>query len=209
MREPLCGPFLAYVVCVPPPPSSGVSLLQVLAILERKDIARLGPGDPEAWFRFAEASRLMYADRDRFVADPLFVEVPVRELLSADYLAVRAALIGTVAGPAPAAGDPAPIQRGLECDADDLARRAVIQALMCQFELRFDELRRSHGLDFPTDFATEWKELEAMEADGLLRLEADALRVMPRGRLLIRNICMVFDRRLREDREHRTYSRVI
>jgi oxygen-independent coproporphyrinogen-3 oxidase len=102
-----------------------------------------------------------------------------------------------------------PIQRGLECDADDLARRAIIQSLMCQFELRLAELRRSHGLDFPTDFATEWKELEAMEADGLLRLETDALRVTPRGRLLIRNICMVFDRRLREDRERRIYSRVI
>lgn len=102
-----------------------------------------------------------------------------------------------------------PIQRGLECDADDLARRAIIQSLMCQFELRFAELRRSHGLELPTDFATEWKELEAMEADGLLRLETEALRVTPRGRLLIRNICMVFDRRLREDRERRTYSRVI
>ncbi len=110
--DPLCGPFLAYVVCVPPPPSSGVSLLQVLAILERMNIAKHGPDDLEAWFLFAEASRLMYADRDQFVADPVFVEVPVRELLSPDYIAARAALIGAAAGPAPAAGQPAPIQRG-------------------------------------------------------------------------------------------------
>ncbi|MBX3702297.1 MAG: gamma-glutamyltransferase family protein [Steroidobacteraceae bacterium] len=112
VADPLCGPFLVYVVCVPPPPSSGVSLLQMLAILERKEIGLLGPDDPEAWFLFAEASRLMYADRDQFVADPVFVEVPVRGLLDPGYLARRAALIGDAAGPPPAAGDPAPLQRG-------------------------------------------------------------------------------------------------
>ncbi|HEU0225633.1 MAG TPA: gamma-glutamyltransferase family protein [Steroidobacteraceae bacterium] len=108
---PLCGPFLVYVVCVPPPPSSGVSLLQLLAILERREIGLLGPDDPEAWFLFAEASRLMYADRDQYVADPLYVEVPVRELLDPAYVAQRAALIGDQAGPPPAAGNPAPIRR--------------------------------------------------------------------------------------------------
>ncbi len=77
MSEPLCGPYLVYVVCVPPPPSSGVSLLQELAILDRTDIAARGPADPQAWFLFAMASRLMYADRDQWVADPAFVAVPV------------------------------------------------------------------------------------------------------------------------------------
>ena len=72
-REPLCRPYRVYLVCVPPPPSSGVGLLQLLAILERTDIAARGPGDPQAWFLFAEASRLMYADRDRYVGDPAFV----------------------------------------------------------------------------------------------------------------------------------------
>ena len=110
--EPLCGPYFVYVVCVPPPPSSGVALLQALAILDRTDIALRGPGDPQAWFLFAEASRLMYADRDRYVADPAFIDVPVKGLLDADYAARRAALIGAVAGPPPAAGVPAPIQRG-------------------------------------------------------------------------------------------------
>ncbi len=114
VSEPLCGPYLAYVVCVPPPPSSGVSLLQALAILDRTDIAARGPADPEAWFLFAMASRLMYTDRDRWVADPEFVAVPVEGLLDAGYVGRRAALIGPVAGPAPAAGDPAPIQRGTD-----------------------------------------------------------------------------------------------
>jgi gamma-glutamyltranspeptidase / glutathione hydrolase len=105
--EPLCRPYRVYVVCVPPPPSSGVSLLQVLAILEHTDIASRGPSDAQAWFLFAEASRLMYADRDQYVADPAFVRVPVAGLLDPAYVAARAALIGTAAGPAPAAGVPA------------------------------------------------------------------------------------------------------
>ena len=77
--EPLCRPFQGFTVCVPPPPSSGVSLLQMLAILDRTDIAKRTPNDPQAWFLFAQASRLMYADRDRYVADPRFVPVPVGE----------------------------------------------------------------------------------------------------------------------------------
>lgn len=112
--DPLCGPFLVYVVCVPPPPSSGVALLQLLAILDRTDIATRSPDDPQAWFLFAEASRLMYADRDRYVADPAFIEVPVGGLLAPDYISRRAALIGAAAGPAPSAGSPAPIQRSAD-----------------------------------------------------------------------------------------------
>jgi len=104
--EPLCRPYRVYVVCVPPPPSSGVALLQLLAILEQTDIAKRGPDDPQAWFLFAEASRLMYADRDRYVADPAFVAVPVNGLLDPGYVAARANLIGGRAGPAPAAGEP-------------------------------------------------------------------------------------------------------
>jgi len=104
--EPLCRPYRVYVVCVPPPPSSGVALLQMLAILEHTDIAQRGPRDPQAWFLFAEASRLMYADRDRYVADPAFVAVPVNGLLDPAYVASRAQLIGARAGAAPAAGEP-------------------------------------------------------------------------------------------------------
>ena len=104
--DPLCGSFLVYVVCVPPPPSSGVALLQLLAILEQKEIALLEPTDPEAWFLFAEATRVMYADRDQYVADPAFLRVPVEGMLEPAYVKSRAALIGDVAGPVPAAGMP-------------------------------------------------------------------------------------------------------
>lgn len=105
-RDPLCRPFRAYLVCVPPPPSSGVALLQLLAMLERTDIAARGPADPRGWFLFAEASRLMYADRDQYVGDPAFTLVPVEGLLDPNYVTSRAALIGERAGPPPAAGSP-------------------------------------------------------------------------------------------------------
>jgi gamma-glutamyltranspeptidase/glutathione hydrolase len=105
-RTPLCRPYREYVVCVPPPPSNGASLLQLLAMLEHTDIAARGPDDPQAWFLFAQASRIMYADRDRYIADPAYASVPVEGLLDAAYIASRAALIGDRAGPAPAAGQP-------------------------------------------------------------------------------------------------------
>lgn len=104
VREPLCGAYRVYRVCAPPPPSSGVGLLQLLAILQRTDIAHRGPADPQGWFLFAEASRLMYADRDRYVGD--VAGVPVPGLLDPAYVARRAALIGPRAGPAPSAGTP-------------------------------------------------------------------------------------------------------
>lgn len=105
-REALCNPYRVYIVCVPPPPSSGVALLQLLAMLEKTDIDQRGPDDAQAWFLFAEASRLMYADRDRYVGDSAFTSVPVAGLLDRDYVSQRAALIGNVAGPAPQAGTP-------------------------------------------------------------------------------------------------------
>lgn len=105
-RGALCHPYRVYRVCVPPPPSSGVAMLQLLAMLEKTDIATRGPGDPQAWFLFAEASRLMYADRDQYVADPAFVSVPVEGLLDPAYVASRAALIGDTASAPPKAGSP-------------------------------------------------------------------------------------------------------
>ncbi len=103
--QPLCRPFRHYSVCAPPPPAGGVSLLELLGVLEKTDIAQRGPNDPQAWFLFAQASRLAYADRDRYVADPHFVAVPVERLLDPAYLRLRAQLIGEHAGPAPSPGD--------------------------------------------------------------------------------------------------------
>lgn len=104
--DAVCRPYRIYVVCVPNAPSSGAALLQALGILEHTDIAQRGPTDPQAWFLFSQASRLMYADRDRYFGDPDFTPVPIEGLLEPDYVAARAKLIGDVAGPAPAPGTP-------------------------------------------------------------------------------------------------------
>ncbi len=104
VRQALCGSYRVYILCVPPPPSSGVGLLQLMAMVERTDIAARGPDDPVAWVQYAEASRLMYADRDAYVGD--VANVPVRGLLDPAYIASRASLIGDHAGPAPQAGTP-------------------------------------------------------------------------------------------------------
>ena len=106
-REALCRPYRIYMLCVPPPPSSGVGLIQLMQLLEKTEIAQRGPGDPQAWFLFAQASRIMYADRDRYVGDPAFTSVPVAGLLDPVYVDKRRELIGTSAGSPPAAGLPA------------------------------------------------------------------------------------------------------
>ena len=103
-REALCRPVRAYTMCVPPPPSSGVGLIQLMKLLEHSDIASRGPNDPQAWYLFAEASRIMYADRDRYVGD--VPTVPVAGLLDPAYVASRAKLIGPNAGSPPQAGTP-------------------------------------------------------------------------------------------------------
>ncbi|NUT00983.1 MAG: gamma-glutamyltransferase family protein [Sphingomonas sp.] len=102
-REALCRPYRVYVMCVPPPPSSGVGLIQLMKMLERTDIAERGPNDPQSWYLFAETSRVMYADRDRYVGD---VPVPVDGMLDSAYVASRARLVGPRAGPPPQAGQP-------------------------------------------------------------------------------------------------------
>jgi oxygen-independent coproporphyrinogen-3 oxidase len=102
-----------------------------------------------------------------------------------------------------------PVMRGIELTADDLVRRAVIQALMCQFTLSKESIEVAYLVDFDRYFATELDELREFERMGLISLEDGWLTVSPKGRLLIRSLCMVFDRYLRREREVRRYSRVI
>ena len=87
-----------------------------------------------------------------------------------------------------------PVARGFRLSADDLARRDIIQQLMCDFELDFGALEQRWGIDFTAKFRAELAQLAALGAEGLLDLGSDRLRVSPRGRLLIRNVCMVFDK---------------
>ena len=102
-----------------------------------------------------------------------------------------------------------PVMRGLELSADDLLRRAVICALMCHFALSKESFTASYLIDFDAYFQTELNELRELEQLGLVELTDTEITVTAKGRLLVRNICMVFDRYLRQDRERRRYSRVI
>ena len=98
--------------------------------------------------------------------------------------------------------------RGVALDADDLLRRSVITDLICHFALDFAVVERGMEQRFEDYFAVELAEIEAMGQDGLLQLRGRRIEVLPRGRLLIRNICMVFDRYLRESQQQR-FSKVI
>jgi len=102
-----------------------------------------------------------------------------------------------------------PIMRGIELTADDLVRRAVIQALMCHFMLSKDAIEIAHLIDFDRYFALELEELRELERSGLLELDERWISVTPRGRMLIRSVCMVFDKYLRRERDVQRYSRVI
>ncbi|MBU2222942.1 MAG: gamma-glutamyltransferase [Gammaproteobacteria bacterium] len=95
-RTPICLNYRTYNVCGMAPPSSGsLAVLQMLGMLEQYDIASMPVNSAKALHLFAQASRLAFADRERFVADPAFSEVPVAGLLSRDYLRKRGSLIGT------------------------------------------------------------------------------------------------------------------
>ncbi len=93
-RPAVCHQFAAHEVCGMGPPSSGATTVgQMLMLLERAGAAELSPEDPRLWHLFAEASRLAYADRARYLADPDFVDVPVKGLLDPAYMDERAELI--------------------------------------------------------------------------------------------------------------------
>jgi len=99
--------------------------------------------------------------------------------------------------------------RGYLLSEEDKLRRYLIMRLMCDFFLDFDEIGRRFGIDAKAHFAEELADLAQMEADGLVKLEGTKLFVLPRGRLLIRNIAMVFDEYLRRKQARARFSRVI
>jgi oxygen-independent coproporphyrinogen-3 oxidase len=102
-----------------------------------------------------------------------------------------------------------PIDRGFEVEPDDLLRRDIIMQIMCNFVLDIGQIEKKWRFGFEERFQSEIADLRHMQADGLLNLDARALEVLPAGRLLVRNICMVFDRYLRGDSQRGRYSKVI
>lgn len=102
-----------------------------------------------------------------------------------------------------------PLFRGIELDQDDLLRRQVIGDLICHFSLDTVNVEKQFGIDFQNYFDREVERLHEMQDEELIRLEEGKITVQPKGRLLIRNICMVFDRYLSEGKTRGTFSKVI
>ncbi|MET0542656.1 MAG: oxygen-independent coproporphyrinogen III oxidase [Variovorax sp.] len=102
-----------------------------------------------------------------------------------------------------------PVVRGLALTRDDLLRRAVIMALMCQGRLDFEAMGQAHLIDFRDHFAPEFAALGPLIAHGLVRLSDHALEVTPIGWFFVRAIAMVFDRYLQADRNRTRYSRIV
>lgn len=93
-RDPVCVSYRASDICGMGPPSSGaLTVGQILGMLDRHDLAALGPDSAEAWRLIGDASRLAFADRSRYMADSDFVPMPTEGLTAASYLDERAALL--------------------------------------------------------------------------------------------------------------------
>ncbi|HJS38692.1 MAG TPA: oxygen-independent coproporphyrinogen III oxidase [Burkholderiales bacterium] len=102
-----------------------------------------------------------------------------------------------------------PVARGLELSPDDLVRRAVIHSLACHFRVSIESIELAHLVDFRKYFAAELEDLRRLEADGLVERRDDWIIVTAKGRLLVRVVCAVFDRYLREREARAQYSKVI
>ena len=101
------------------------------------------------------------------------------------------------------------LERGVELEPDDLLRNEIITQLMCHFSLDIEALEGSWKFDFSAHFRPEIEDLALMQKDGLLQFDGKRLQILPAGRLLVRNICMVFDRYLRERDGSGGFSKVI
>lgn len=94
LREPVCAEYRVYEVCgMGPPSSGGITVLQILGMLENFPVNEWAVNSETAVHHFTQASRLAFADRNRYIADSDFVDVPVTELLNKGYLSERASLI--------------------------------------------------------------------------------------------------------------------
>lgn len=106
-----------------------------------------------------------------------------------------------------------PIVRGYQLTMDDVLRRFIIQRLMCNFELSIRSLEQAYPIKFDSYFRLELEALDELRAMGLLTIDSEWIEVTLKGRLLIRNVCMVFDRHLQQARqlysEPLRYSRTV
>lgn len=138
-REPLCFPYRTVKICGVPPPGSGtIALAEILGALEPRDLSSMRPSRrpdggwtmvPEAVHLYAEAARLAYADRDAYVGDPAFTDVPVAGLIDPAYIAGRAGLIGPRSMGRALAGAPAgaaPRPAGIAIDRPSTSHISIV-----------------------------------------------------------------------------------
>ncbi len=102
-----------------------------------------------------------------------------------------------------------PIVKGLLVDDDDLVRAAVIQDLMCYDSLSFDAFGKKHGIDFREYFAREIDKLNVLQDDELIELSDAGIEITPKGRLLLRNIAMTFDRYIDLEENDSRFSKAL
>ena len=102
-----------------------------------------------------------------------------------------------------------PVVRGLALSRDDIARRAIIMALMCQGQVLFESIELAHLLHFKTSFAAELEALKGLQSQGLVALDDTGIQVTPKGWFFVRAVAMVFDRYLQADRNRARFSKII
>jgi oxygen-independent coproporphyrinogen-3 oxidase len=102
-----------------------------------------------------------------------------------------------------------PVDRGLALSRDDLVRRAVIMALMCQGRVEFESIELAHLIDMREYFAAELARLAPLAEQGLVEIEPGAVQVTPLGWYFVRGVAMAFDRNLQADRVRERFSRII
>lgn len=102
-----------------------------------------------------------------------------------------------------------PVQRGLALSRDDMVRRAVIMAVMCQGAVLYEPMEQAWLINFREYFAPEMKALQEMQANGLLVLEEEGFHVTALGWFFVRGVAMLFDRYLQADKNRTRFSRII
>ena len=102
-----------------------------------------------------------------------------------------------------------PTVRGLALTRDDLVRRAVIMALMCQGQVQFEPIELAHLLEFKNYFSREMQDLQTLQEQGLVAVDESGIQVTAKGWFFVRAVAMVFDRYLQTDRNRARFSRII
>jgi len=102
-----------------------------------------------------------------------------------------------------------PVKKVLELTKEDRIRRSVIMNIMCSGEIRYDEISEKTGIQFESDFSDELKNLDVLEADGLLVRDESGFRVTDTGGLFLRNIAMIFDGYLTKKKGRQVYSKTV